>query len=568
MAVIDLTNQPNASDAASKGIIKIIEAMASSKQAETELQKQIMLDKISRQRNLQDNATKLQQESDQKSQEQQNQMQNWGKMFDPSNQTQPGTPSDVQGVANSGTASEIPSPVSPIGGAMPQGGYTPQQPAPMSMAPQFSQPAAQGASPVAPANGSSGNGQVITITGQSGKFMNIPLNGMTPEQAIANAKATGQNLGIYNSAEEAQAAIGGQQSPATQTQGQPTQTQQPAQPTISSQYTDLGFTPVGLGQLAVSRKGQPEPKDFAYIQALNKVKAGNASDGEIQLVKDFNGYKSDTNLFPGIDDVNLSPDEIGQALKIRNPSEYHYLESLKDGKVNLGGKTSKDMQKEIKKVEAIWPGTDTTVVQSRVKVRNDYTSGPTSKIIDALNTSLLHGDTAAELIKKVNNRGLLIGNKIGNILKTQTNDPDLLALKDTLQKYNRESEKAIAGSGQVYVDELKHSNDALNAAQSVDGALSVIRNRNNLFSGRTIPLAERWKRSFGEDTPAPVLGPHAQKLLIKNGFQYDPQTGEINQGNQGGTSNSNEKLYGGITISQAKSQGYTGFDTDKNQWVK
>lgn len=297
--------------------------------------------------------------------------------------------------------------------------------------------------------------------------------------------------------------------------------------------------PPPRGNISIGADGRPvynqlEPKDKWYAGVYNKWRSGQQlSLGENKAIQEYFGLKDmagDVFSTLGIDTVNQSPDQIGQELLQKNPAKYHALEAIKDGKVNISGRTSKEMKSDIDNIQTIWPGTDTTVVNSRMKVRNDYTSGPTSKVVDALNTSLLHGDTASDLIKKVNNRGLLVGNTIGNILKTQTNDPDLLALKDTIEKYNRESAKAIAGSGQVYSDELKNNNESLSAAQSVDGALSVIRNRMKLFSGRTTPLAERWQRTFGDDSPSPVLGPHAQKLLQKNGFQYDPKTGEINDG--------------------------------------
>lgn len=115
MPVIDLRNDP--SNDASQGIIKLINAAAEAHKSQTDLQKEVMLYQV-----------KGKMDREQKQAEQQDQMNNWGKMMQGQDNVQ----------ANSGTpqqqGSVPPSPISPIGGAMPQGGYTPQQPPPMSMA--------------------------------------------------------------------------------------------------------------------------------------------------------------------------------------------------------------------------------------------------------------------------------------------------------------------------------------------------------------------------------------------------------------------------------------------------
>lgn len=219
---VDLSN--NNYQGASDGIIKIINAMADAKTSQTNLQKEVMLDHYKRQNDLAD-----------KNAEQQNQMNNWAKMFDPNND--PSAPSNIQGQANSQTPSQVgSSPVSPIGGAMPQGGYTAQQPPPMSMA-----------------------------------------DGSNQQQ-------------VQQMQQQAQV-------PVQQTVVAPIATQSNQPESMASQINSLGFKPVGVGQIAMSRQGKPEPKDYAYISALNKAKQGNASPGEIQLIKDYNGMsKSDLTL--------------------------------------------------------------------------------------------------------------------------------------------------------------------------------------------------------------------------------------------------------------------------------
>lgn len=516
--------QPVADESA-KNIINAINAIAESQMAQTKLKQSLMLDQISRQRNLADNKAKLGQERENKILEQKDNMSAWGDMFDsaPSGQ-------QASGVATSQTANTVGtnpnSPISPVSPVAPQGGYSADQPAPMSMAPQFSQPEAAGAQPVG-----QGDGQVVTIRGSSGKYMNIPLNGMAPEQAIQQAKSTGVNLGIFNSQEEAQAAIGGQGG----SSGQPSPDAAPmapagqmaAQPApVSDQFQNLGFTPIGIGQLAMARKGQPEAKDFSYIKALNKIKAGNASSGEIQLVKDFNGYKGETSSLEGIDTVNLSPEQIGEELKMKNPGHYNFLESVKDGKYKITGRSSKEMNKVVEQIQTIWPGTDLQALQARYDVRKDFTSGKTANNITALNTALSHLDKLSRNADVLDNGAFRFGNKLGNVLKTQTGDSRVRVLNSDIHAVTGELANTFKQSGATD-QEIHNFQSALDAADSKEVIKNVVDEFIGLIGGRTQPLLERYQNAFGPDASFPVVGRSGQAVLQKHGFEWNPQTGDI-----------------------------------------
>lgn len=120
--VIDLSQNKYA-DQAGDNIVKIIEASAKAKQSQVDLQKQLLIDQITRARNRQD-----------KQLEQQDEMNNWGKMFGQDGQTDASGMS-ANGMATGATPMKVgESPVQPIGGEIPKGGYTAQQPPPMSMA--------------------------------------------------------------------------------------------------------------------------------------------------------------------------------------------------------------------------------------------------------------------------------------------------------------------------------------------------------------------------------------------------------------------------------------------------
>jgi hypothetical protein len=504
-------------DKSGDNIIKIIEAASQAKQSQIELQKQLMLDEIARKRNRED-----------KQLEQQDQMNNWGKMMGGQDQPQGDPVTNNSGIANSATPSQI---VSPVGGAMPPGGYTPQQSPPKSMAPQFSQPQAQGDAPVGqPSQGPQGD--VITIKGGSGKFMNIQLNGMSPEQAIQNAKQTGQNLGIYNTQEEAQSAIGGTQAPS---QPQP-QAQQQEQP--SSQLKDLGFSPIGLYELGKARGFKPEAKDHAYIQALNKAKQGIASEGELSLIRDFNGYKDKgTTVLPGIDTVNLSPEMIQEELQKKNPAHYAFLKSIKDGDTNLSGRQSKEIQKTMEEVQAMWPGTNMTMVQSRIKTRNDFTSGKESQNIKSLNTAIGHLDSLHKIIPELHNTDASLWNASAQGFSNATGiglNPAIRRFQFTKNALSGELASVFKSTGGTDT-EIKNIAHNISEADSPKNLEEVTRAAVDLIGSRLVASESKWKNTFflPDDPEFPVLNDKSREIMSRLGGEgQNPGSGPMDGGGQ------------------------------------
>lgn len=120
MANYDNTNRPNES---ANGIISMINAAAKAKQSQIDMQKEVMLYQL-----------KNKMDRENKQLEQQDEMNNWGKMFGQDGQTD-ASGMNSNGMATGATPMKVgESPVQPIGGEIPKGGYTTQQPPPMSMA--------------------------------------------------------------------------------------------------------------------------------------------------------------------------------------------------------------------------------------------------------------------------------------------------------------------------------------------------------------------------------------------------------------------------------------------------
>lgn len=495
--VLDFRGQ---ADHATDGIVSIINAMAKSKQAETELQKSIMLDQLKRQRDRQDKQNEM---ADQNSA--------WSSaMAQDAPQGNPMT--NNTGIANSATPDQVGSPeVSPIGGAMPEG------------------------LPGMPKPGETAMSSAFPMTG--GGVVQPPPPQVQPATVLPSATP----MAIQATAPE-----------------------HPA-----SQIADLGFNPIGVGQLGLSRKGRPEPKDYAYVAALNKAKQGNASEGELDLIKDFNGYKGgkDANTLTkmGIDTVNLSPEMIQQSLKQRNPGHYAFLESIKNGNIDLKGRSSKEMQKVMEEVQTMWPGTNMTMVQSRIKTRNDFTSGKESQNIKALNTAIGHLDALHKIIPDLHNTDSSWWNAPAQAFEQGTGiglNPAVKRFQFTKNALSGELATVFKSTGGTDT-EISNISKNINEADSPKNLEEVTKAAVELLNSRLAASESKWKNTFfQEDDPEfPVLNDKSREIISRLG-------GESQAGGTGPIGNSGGKTYAGLTIQQAKAQGYTGFDTDKNQWVK
>lgn len=232
--------QDNPGTNAAKNITKIIEAMADAKTSQVELQKQIMLKQISDKMDLKKQAQQNIQEK--------NINYNYVPGGDNSNITNPpATPmgnvlNPGSGIADSGTPAAINSLVSsPMGSivnpATPQPPQAPPSPTPM-----------------------------LTAAAQA-KSMPV-LNGITPIPINSGTVTAPKPLA-------------------------------PSPPSV--QYTNLGYQPIEAQQLLAQRRSSGQNvnmSDATYIQALNKVKAGKASQGELDMVNKMNNKTPEGNAIP------------------------------------------------------------------------------------------------------------------------------------------------------------------------------------------------------------------------------------------------------------------------------
>lgn len=226
-----------------ENIKNIIEAMATAKNAQTDLQKQVMLKQIGDKMDL-----------TQKGKEQiQEKNINYG--YTPGG--------DNSNIAQTGIATP---PTAPTGG-------TPAGLSPTSGVATGATPGAQGGQPILQGQPSPMASLVNPTAPQAPVPQTPPMTMANPAQQPANTAASQLTMPQVS-----------------QPVGQP----QPP----SVQYTNLGYKPVEAAAIVQARKtaGQPiNMADRAYVMALQKVKAGTASAGELDMVNKMNNRDAQNN---------------------------------------------------------------------------------------------------------------------------------------------------------------------------------------------------------------------------------------------------------------------------------
>lgn len=123
---------------------------------------------------------------------------------------------------------------------------------------------------------------------------------------------------------------------------------------LSSQYQNLGYNPVDVQGLVQTRNqaGQrPNVADMHYIQALQKLKAGTATDGEISMVNKMNNRDENGQAIGGMDaskNNNANGNGMQNALR-----QLEKMRNLPEGSLTFGADGNPEINPFVKsKIEA------------------------------------------------------------------------------------------------------------------------------------------------------------------------------------------------------------------------
>ena len=165
---------------------------------------------------------------------------------------------------------------------------------------------------------------------------------------------------------------------------------------------------------------------------------------------------------------------------------------------------------------------------TRQKLRNDYTSGATSKNITSLNTAIGHLDSLRDAATKLKNFGGLATplNAPINWAESAAGDPSVNNYNERANAVSTELTRAFRGTGGSEAD-VKAWRDNLPVNGSPDQQKGAIDGGIDLLSSRVAALRDTYQRGMGKPPiDLPMLSPKSRQILTSMG--YDPD--KIEQG--------------------------------------
>lgn len=161
------------------------------------------------------------------------------------------------------------------------------------------------------------------------------------------------------------------------------------------------------------------------------------------------------------------------------------------------------------------PSYDATQYGSKVKARNDFTTGKNGNTVRSLNVAVQHLDQLGQLSDAMANGDIQAVNKIANIFATQTGQPAPSNFNAAKQIVGDEIVKAIVGSGGGVSDreEAAHNISAASSPQQLAG---VIKTYQGLLGGQLKGLKQQYEKSTGLNDFEDYLAPETRTRLEKN----------------------------------------------------
>lgn len=176
------------------------------------------------------------------------------------------------------------------------------------------------------------------------------------------------------------------------------------------------------------------------------------------------------------------------------------------------------------------PGFNTADYNSRLKTRQDFTSGKSAQNLSAFNTAIGHLETLYDSIDGLNNSGQKWWNKIANPIAENT-DPKFAA---NLQKFQTartavadELTRAFRGSG-GNVHDIKQWEAAINSASSPEALRAAVRQAAELLNSRIQAVGDQYNRGMNlTKDPLDLLSPKNAKAFrhMLEGDKPKPPTG-------------------------------------------
>lgn len=176
------------------------------------------------------------------------------------------------------------------------------------------------------------------------------------------------------------------------------------------------------------------------------------------------------------------------------------------------GRTSPTGIKFMSLVNQAYPTYDTSQYGSKVKARNDFSTGKNGNTVRSLNVAVQHLDQLGQLSEAMGNGDVQMVNKIGNYFATQTGQPAPSNFNAAKQIVGDEIVKAIVGSGGGVSDreEAAHNISAASSPQQLSGVIKIYQ---RLLSGQLSGLKQQYEKSTGLPDFEDYLAPETKAKL-------------------------------------------------------
>jgi hypothetical protein len=248
------------------------------------------------------------------------------------------------------------------------------------------------------------------------------------------------------------------------------------------------FTQISEGMLG--------DKQFGYVDEAAKK----TYDASGKLIAPAAGETSSVGKIPlGADGEPLKGPELLAHLEKTDPAVAAGVKGVIAGDINAGGR---NLQKLLPLAKLIDPALEQFDYQTRAKSRADFTSGPSSKEIKAINTAIYHAGQLAQDTDKLGGVNVLPGviNPIIQGYKRNIGNADYqVARKDwdaTSETLSTEIAKALNG-GVPHAADKEHWRKVFEAAGSPQERQAAIASSMKLLEGRTHALATSYERGMG-----------------------------------------------------------------------
>lgn len=183
----------------------------------------------------------------------------------------------------------------------------------------------------------------------------------------------------------------------------------------------------------------------------------------------------------------------------------------------------------IKQIMTINPDYHAEEFPARVALRKSFTSGPQSKTLNNLNTSIEHLDQLAGMADKLGNTSAVPWNAVTNWLGKQTGNPAVTNFNGMKTILSGELAGAFKATGATDA-EIKAVDNAIDANQSPQQLREYItKTAIPALGAKAATFGDQYRDVMGKDATWSPYMPSAKKILRK----YGVETGESSAGNPG-----------------------------------